>query len=90
MTAEYFRRDKNAPKGFQVRCKPCSGAAIKAHYRSWKSMDIDERGETGARCILHSPACGVCPVESVNDVGDCWRLGGMEFGEEEYPVELEQ
>jgi len=91
LTAEYFRRDRNAPKNYQVRCKICSSEAIKSHYRSWTKADIDERGETGVRCILYSSEiCQVCPCPSITELEKCVRLTETSPEYDDYPDLLPQ
>jgi hypothetical protein len=89
LTREYWRRQRTSPDDFMAQCKECASAAIKEHYRGWKMRDVLVRGEFGVKCVLWSPKCGWCPVESEDDMSACWRLDELEEDDDRYPVLIE-
>lgn len=89
LTPTYWRRLRHSPDGFATQCKVCASESIKKHYRGWKMRDVLERGEFGVRCVLWAPFCGVCPVESEDDMSLCWRLADIAKDDEGYPIPIE-
>jgi hypothetical protein len=78
---EDFRKNKTQEGGYDLYCKKCASAIIKAHYVPYTQKDLRERGQQGALCPLWAKRCKKCFDASV-----CWRIADTSSMSDEYPV----